>query len=208
MNKRAVLPRGLLAIMLGFAVLVTAAPLIIWFRLDYYEVCASCARKRDVQEWLIPFTRHAYYRYALELESPLSEVLEDLRLVDDHAHDWLLVHGEGPGSREFMGEGYPVAQGLITPAMGDFVRLLHRHLEKDELGYWFARMTHPQHAYVVRNIADQMVQESYVDAETFRARLRQVGDLERSMQRFRLGLTIDEPEARTPPRLLYQRSPR
>ncbi|HAV61992.1 MAG TPA: hypothetical protein DCY13_06470 [Verrucomicrobiales bacterium] len=194
--------------MAGFALLAVSLPLLFWFRLDYYEACARCARKREVQEWLIPFTRIAYYEYRQEMETPLSPVLAELGYVDPHDHDWLIIHGTGPGTEELMGEGFPLAQSLVTASMGRFVRLLDQHLEEEEVGYWFARMSDPQHAYVVRNIADQIVQESYADAAAFRARLEKVGAHERALHRYRMGLLIDEPEARTPPRLLYERSPR
>jgi len=198
-------PRSLIVIMAGFGLLVMTLPLVFWFQLEYYEVCPVCARKRDVQEWLVPFTYHPYYHYAVIHETPLSVVVEELGYVDPHEHDWLRVHGFGPGTREIHGEGFPIAQGLVTPQMGEFVRLIHRHLTEEEVAYWFARMTHPQHAYVVRNIADQCVLQQYADTAAFRARLDEVASEQRRLQAFRLGVNIDEPQTRTPPRLLYER---
>jgi len=200
-------PRPLLAIMALFAALVLMLPLMFWFRLEYYEVCPRCARKRDVQQWLIPFTRTSYYDFHLVEDSPLTARLHEFGYVDEHEHGWLMVRGNGPGTTDILGEGVRVAPGLISPSIASFVELLHRHTDDATVGYWFARMTHPQQSDFVRNVADKCARESFADAEAFRARLKEIAAYERRLLIERLG-RVDEPEARTPPRLLYQRPPR
>jgi len=200
-------PRPLLAVMVIFGLLVIMLPLIFWFRLDYYEVCPRCARQRDVQQWLIPFTRSAYYTFTQVTDSPLTTKLLEMKYVDEHEHLWLVVRGTGPGTAEITGEGVRVAPGLITPSIGPFVGLLHQYTQPETEAYWFARMTHPQQADFVRNVADTCVKETFADAETFRKRLQEITAYERRLLIDRLG-RANEPEARTPPRLLYQRPSR
>lgn len=208
MAKSEPMPRLLIFIMIGFGLFVTILPSIFWFRSEYYEVCPRCAHKREVQEWLIPFTDKPYYQHFTIRDTTLSKTVEDLQLVDDHDHLWLQAHGSGPGGRVIYGEGFLIAHGLITPSVGEFVRLLDRYSDEEQMAYWIARITHPEHSYVVRNVADQCAGRSYENAETFNQRLEEVAKFEISQQRYRLGIFIDEPETRTPPRLLYQRPPR
>jgi hypothetical protein len=200
-------PRPLLAVMALFAVLVLALPLVVWFRLEYYEVCPQCARKRDVQQWLVPFTRNSYYDFSVIEDSPLTARLLEYQYVPAHEHRWLIVRGSGPGNTDILGEGLRVAPGLVSPSIASFVDLLQRHTDPETVAYWFARMTHPQQADFVRNVADTCARESFADAETFRARLREIAAYERRLLIERLG-RVDEPESRTPPRLLYQRPSR
>lgn len=200
-------PRPLLALLALFALLVLTLPLVFWFRLDYYEVCPQCARKRDVQEWLVPFTRTAYYRFEVIEDSPLTTRLIEYEYLPAHEHEWLVVHGTGPGANRILGEGLRVAPGLISSSIAPFVELLQRHTDAATVGYWFARMAHPQQAEFVRNVADRCARESYADAEGFRTRLAAITAHERRLLRERLG-RVDEPETRTPPRLLYQRPSR
>lgn len=202
------MPRLLIFIMIGFGVFVIILPSVFWFRSEYYEVCPRCAHKQEVQEWLIPFTNVPYYRYLQIRDTSLSMAADELGLVAEHEHLWLRGHGSGPGDRDVYGEGFLIAQGLITPSVGDFVRLLDRYSDEETMAYWVARITHPQHSYVVRNIADRCAGQAYESADAFNERLEQVARSEILQQRFRLGSFIDEPEARTPPRLLYQRSSR
>lgn len=201
-------PKSLLVLLIGFGLFVISLPFIFWFRLDYYEVCPICARKQDVQKWLVPFTRTAYYTYAQLQETTLSATLDELKLVEPHEHLWLIAHGEGPGPQVIFGEGFPISQGLTTPCMGPFVRLLNRHTDEATVGFWFARITRPEYSYAVRNVADKCVGKTYESDEAFQTYLTQVGTLELSQQRFRIGRIIDEPQTRTPPRLLYQRPSR
>jgi hypothetical protein len=200
-------PRPLLAVMALFAVLVLALPLLFWFRLEYYEVCPQCARQRDVQRWLIPFTGTSYYDFHVIEDSPLTVRLEEFAYVDEHEHAWLIVRGNGPGTTDILGEGLRVAPGLVSPSIASFVDLLQRHTDPETVAYWFARMTHPQQSDFVRNVADKCARESFADAEAFRGRLKEIAAFERRLLIERLG-RVDEPEARTPPRLLYQRPPR
>lgn len=206
-GSREKFPRPLLAVMGLFALLVLVLPLMFWFRLEYYEVCPLCARKQEVQRWLIPFTRTAYYEFRQIEDSPLTVQLAEFKYLDEHEHGWLIVRGNGPGAAEIMGEGVRVAPGLVTPAIGPFVGLLHRYTDPETEAYWFARMTHPHHADFVRNVAETCVKESFADADTFRQRLGEIQRHERFLLLQRL-IRVDEPEARTPPRLLYQRPPR
>jgi hypothetical protein len=200
-------PRPLLAVMAGFALLVLGLPLIFWFRQEYYELCPQCARLRDVQRWLVPFTEAPYYSFTQTQESPLTLKLHEFGYLDEHEHNWLLVEGRGPGDRIIRGEGVHIASGLTTATIAPFVSLLHQHTDPETEAYWFARMTHPQHAAVVRNVADRCSRESFTDATTFRERLTQIAAFEHREMLFRLG-PVHEPEIRTPPRLLYQRPPR
>jgi len=208
MSKSSHMPRGLIILMIGFGLFVITLPAVFWYRTDYYDVCPLCAEKRDVQEWLVPFTYTPYYTYYQAQATPLSETLKELNLVDEHDHHWLQGHGNGPGFREIYGEGFLISHGLITSSMGEFVRLIDRFGDDEEMAYWFARITRPEHSYVVRNIADKCVARSYADAEAFHEYLDEVASLEFSQQRFRLGRLTDVPKARTPPRLLYERSSR
>ena len=196
-------PRPLLALMALFAMAVLTLPLIFWFRLEYYEVCPVCARVRDVQDWLIPFTRAPYYTFATIEDSPLTTRLIDYGYVDEHPHKWLLVRGSGPGTTDIMGEGLRVVAGLTTPSIAPFVDLLHQHTDPATEAYWFARMTHPQQADFVRNVADRCTKETFADAGTFRKRLAETTTFQRQLLTFRLG-RINEPESRTQPRLLNQ----
>jgi hypothetical protein len=200
-------PRPLLAVMGGFALLVVGLPLIFWCRQEYYEVCPQCARLRDVQRWLVPFAETPYYTFTQTEDTALTLKLIELGYLDEHQHVWLMVQGSGPGSREIRGEGVHIATGLTTPSIAPFVGLLHQYTDPETLAYWFARMTHPQHAAVARNVADRCSRESFTDADNFRERLRQIAAFEHREMLFRLG-PVHEPEIRTPPRLLYQRSPR
>jgi hypothetical protein len=200
-------PRSLLAIMAGFGLLMLSLVAVLWFRRETEELCPVCARTRAVQAWLVPFTDRAYYTEHQIQDSELTRALEELGYVDPHEHPWLLITGTGPGGRQQLGGGLTIAQGLLTPSVGQFTRLLHRHADEAVVARWLARMGHPQHAYMVRNVADALVQEEYPDAERFRARLAEVAGFERSLQIYRLG-NVDEPETRTPPRLLHQRPPR
>jgi len=208
MNRpREKLPLPLLAVPGCFALLVAGLLLIFWYRIEYFEVCPQCARMRDVQEWLVPFTRSSYYTHHEVGDSALTTLLDEWRYVDEHEHQWLLVRGVGPGSHELTGEGVRVAPALITPSVAPFVSLLHQHTDAETEAYWFARMTHPHHADFVRNVADRCAREQFADAAAFRDRLRQIADDERRLLIERLG-RVHEPETRTPPRLLYQRPPR
>lgn len=200
-------PRPLLAVLAVFALLVLGLPLIFWFRQEYYEVCPQCARLRDVQRWLVPFTETPYYTFTQTEDTPLTLKLVEFGYLDEHEHTWLVVQGSGPGTREVRGEGVHIAGGLTTPSIAPFVSLLHQHTDPETLAYWFARMTHPQHAAAARNVADRCSRESFPDAAAFRERLRQIAAFEHRELLFRLG-PVHEPEIRTPPRLLYQRSPR
>lgn len=200
-------PRPLLFLLGFFALLVLTLPLVFWFRLEYFEVCPQCARKREVQQWLIPFTRTSYYDFSLVEDSPLTARLIEYQYVPDHAHRWLIVRGSGPGNADIMGEGVRVAPGLVSPSIAPFVDLLQRHTDPATVAYWFARMTHPQQSDFVRNVADQCARETFADSEGFRTRLREIAAFERRLLIERLG-RVNEPEAPTPPRLLYQRPPR
>ncbi|MBI1176659.1 hypothetical protein GC207_04385 [bacterium] len=200
-------PRSLLAIMAFFSLLVIILPLVFWFRLDYYEVCPTCAREREVQDWLIPFTRTPYYTYTQIEDTPLTAELAKLHYVDQHQHHWLIIRGVGPGNDEIIGEGVRVAPGLITPAIAPFVELLHKYTDPETEAYWFARMTHPQQSDFVRKVAEQITTESFADGEAFRERLRALKSSERRLLIARWG-RVYEPQERTPPRLLYQRTSR
>ena len=200
-------PRPLLAMMAAFAGLIVGLALVLWYRLEYEELCPQCARTRTVQDWLVPFTERPYYSFATVEESALTKALEEFQYVDPHEHPWLLISGTGPGPKQNLGGGLVIAQGVLSPSVAELVRLLHRHTDEKETAYWLARMTMPQHAYMVRNVADACVKESYADAATFRTRLNEIKWTERQLQIYRLG-EVDEPEVRTPPRLLHQRPPR
>jgi hypothetical protein len=200
-------PRSLLAIMAAFSLLVITLPLVFWFRLDYFEVCPTCARKREVQQWLIPFTRTPYYTYARVEDSPLTHELIKLHYLDEHKHEWLLVRGSGPGDNEMMGEGLRLTPGLVSPAIAPFVDLLHKFTDPPTEAYWFARMTHFQQADFVNKVALIITKESFADGEAFREQLQKVASVERRRLISRWG-KVYEPEERTPPRLLYQRPPR
>lgn len=208
MSSRQRIPLLLVVAAVGFGLFVVTLPAVFWYRLEYYEVCPFCAQKREVQEWLVPFTYTPYYTYVELKETSLFNAVADLRLVEAHEHEWLQVQGHGPGFKEIHGEGFSISQGLTAPAVGEFVRLLDRYSDEKAMAYWFARITRPEHSYVVRNIADKCIRRSYQSAEAFNKYLNEVAELEFRQQRFRLNYTLDEPEPRTPPRLLYQRSPR
>jgi hypothetical protein len=208
MAKSEPMPRLLVLIMVAFGAVVLVLPSVFWFRSEYYEVCPRCAQKREVQDWLIPFTATPYYRYLEVKDTALSVAAKDLGMVEEHDHIWLKGHGHGPGGDNLYGEGFLIAHGLVTPTVGEFVRLLDLYSDDEEMAYWVARITHPQHSYVVRNIADNCVGRSYENADSFNQHLAEVARKEISQQRYRLGYNIHEPEARTPPRLLYQRPPR
>jgi hypothetical protein len=107
-------PRPLLAVMAGFALLVLGLPLIFWFRQEYYEVCPQCARLRDVQRWLVPFTESSYYTFTQTEDTPLTLKLNEFGYLDEHEHRWLMVEGRGPGDRIIRGEGVHIASGLTT----------------------------------------------------------------------------------------------
>jgi len=199
--------RLLIFISIGFGLFVITLPAIFWYRLEYYEVCPQCALTRDVQEWLVPFTYQPYYTYHELKETELFKAVTDLHLVDPHEHEWLQVQGSGPGFKEIYGEGFSISQGLTMPSVGEFVRLLSRYTDEETMSYWFARITRPEHSYVVRNVADKCVGRSYENAGAFKDYLNTVAAIEFSQQRFRLGNFVNEPQTRTPPRLLYERSP-
>lgn len=206
-RSRDKLPWPLLLLVGFFGLLVLGLPLVFWYRLEYLEVCPQCARVRDCQDWLIPFSRTSYYTHREVQDTALTTQLVAWQYVDAHAHQWLLVRGVGPGSHEITGEGVRVAPALITPAIAPFVERLHEFTDAATEAYWFARMTHPHHADFVRNVADRCARERFADAGTFRDRLRQIASEERRLMLDRLG-RVHEPETRTPPRLLYQRPPR
>ena len=171
MAKSEPMPRLLIWIMIGFGAFVFTLPSVFWFRNDFYEVCPMCAHRRDVQEWLVPFTNKPYYRYLEVKDTELSRAAFDLGLVGDHEHLWLQGHGSGPGQQDLYGEGFLIAQGLVTPSVGEFVRLLDRYSDDEAMAFWLARITHPQHSYVVRNIADNCAGRSYEDANAFNEHL-------------------------------------
>ena len=200
-------PRPLLAMMAAFGLFIVGLALMLWFRLEYEELCPQCARTRTVQDWLIPFTDRPYYSFATSEETALTKALEEFGYVDPHEHPWLLISGTGPGPKQNLGGGLVIAQGIVSPSVAEFLRLLHRYADEQETAYWLARMTMPQHAYMVRNVADACVKETYADASAFRTRLNEIKWTERRLQFYRLG-EVDEPEVRTPPRLLHQRPPR
>ena len=191
-----------------FGLFVITLPAVFWYRLEYYEVCPQCAQKRETQEWLIPFTYRSYYNYYELRDTELFKAVTALKLVDEHEHQWLQVKGNGPGFKKIYGAGFSISQGLTTPSVGEFVRLLDRYSDEEAMAYWFARITDPEHSYVVRNVADRCVGRSYEDAVAFNDHVNEVAKIEISQQRFRLSYTVNEPETRTPPRLLYERSPR
>jgi hypothetical protein len=203
MSPKHRIPRLLILVTVCFGLFVVTLPAIFWYRLEYLEVCPRCAQVRDVQEWLIPFTRESYYKYYQLKETSLFNAITDLQLVDAHEHEWLQTAGHGPGFKEIRGEGFGISQGLTGSSVGEFVRLLNRYSDEEAMAYWFARITRPEHSYVVRNVADQCVGRSYENAEAFNNYLNEVSERELSQQRFRLGQNIHEPEPRTPPRLLY-----
>ena len=208
MAKTHRIPRLLIVGLILFALFVLALPSVFWFRVEYYDICPNCARKREVQDWLVPFTSKVYYRYVLPQDTELTLALEEFELVDAHEHRWLKGHGYGPGERVTYGEGFNIAQSLTTPSVGKFVRLLQRYSDEDAMAYWFARMTHSDHSYVVRNVADQCVDRSYADATAFNEHLALVAREQIQIHHFRLNIDFDEPESRTPPRLLYERPSR
>jgi hypothetical protein len=200
-------PRSLVLIMAAFALMVLTVPLLFWYQIEYFEVCPQCARKREVQQWLIPFTRIPYYTYAKIEDSPLTDKLVEFGYLEKHDHRWLVVISNGPGGDENLGEGVRVAPGLISPSIAPFVGLLHRYTDPTTEAYWFARMTHQQQSEFVRNVADDCTKLAYTNADEFAVQLRRSAIQMRQLLYARWG-RVDEPQARTPPRLLYQRPPR
>lgn len=200
-------PRSLLVIMGVFSLLVLTLPLVFWFRLDYFEVCPICARERQVQAWLFPFTRTPYYTYTHVVDSPLTTELTKLHYLEPHDHHWLIVQGNGPGNDEILGEGLRVAPCLISPTTAPFVDLLHKFTDPTTEAYWLARMTHFQQADYVKKVAEEITKETFTNEDAFLEDLQRISSFERRRMISHWG-RVYEPESRTPPRLLYQRTPR
>jgi hypothetical protein len=113
------------------------------------SVCRQCGSKRSTIEFQVPLSSLTYWsRHNVE-ETEMSRTARDARLVGDHVHDWVFVHGSGNGIACALGEGGDASTNVRLPEVVSFISCSGRYRERREAAEWLSMALDPVNSRAV-----------------------------------------------------------
>jgi hypothetical protein len=156
--------------LIGGAVIVV--PAILFFAtFSSLSVCAICGCRCHTWDHQLPLTSLTYFRHRHVEATPLSDLVERLRLTPKHTHDWKLIHGGGNGVMCAIGSGGDLDRNARSERVVSFIEDTERYDGRAEASQWFKTALHERDSKALSYwlLYERYPEEGFVDSASYAA---------------------------------------